>query len=144
MICLTFSFSKQDGSRQNYGDPSSTVKFSFLQIMKQKKDLITQYPNSIIAGHIYLGTRQQALDLEMMKSMGITHIIRYYSRIMYIHYSLSDWFCLYQVGFVFIRLVLSLSSRFCLLNQAVTSIFIIYLRLFISDRQIITYLHFSL
>ena len=33
MICLTFSFSKQDGSRQNYGDPSSTVKFSFFPSM---------------------------------------------------------------------------------------------------------------
>ena len=66
----------RESVKEELGKFYSLSKVFMVQIIKQKKELITKYPNSIVAGHLYLGTRQQALDLEMMKLMGITHIIR--------------------------------------------------------------------
>ena len=55
---------------------SISLEMDDFQILKQKKSLITQYPNSIISRNLFLGNRQQALNLEMMIQMNITHIIR--------------------------------------------------------------------
>ena len=44
--------------------------------MKQKKALIVQYPNAVLGKALFLGTRRQALNLSLMSTMKITHIIR--------------------------------------------------------------------
>lgn len=65
-----------DTSPQPVTSTESDMEMDELQIIKQKKLLIKVYPNVIIDKLLYLGTRAQACDYDMMHAMKITHILR--------------------------------------------------------------------
>lgn len=74
-----FTFETKSRRTSNCSDsmrPSLSLELDDMSIMKQKKALITQYPNAILGNNLYLGTRAQALNLPMMATLKITHIIR--------------------------------------------------------------------